>query len=604
MVERCAAVLALAVVLSAVPARRLEAQGTHVSPVSGTVEIDSMGSGSFVPLVQGGNFTAKAIVRTGRDGYALIRYADSSEVVVRPGSRVTVGGEGTDGVFVWVGKVLLRVKRLMTSGQERTHRTATTVAAVRGTEFGLAVDASGRTRVYVFEGHVAVANSQLPAPAIEVGPGLMTQVDEGKAPTTPRTFDSGEFERGVTGAVERGEDRAVEGGQAPAVLRYLAFADPDLDALENPAYLATGVTGLSAFTLGTAGGGKAYVDDGKTRTTVEDDLYLRGLGQAMARAAVGPDLRIGFFAQGDRGRDRAQTSLRAPGETLPTLAQDQVDWTVGEGRVLSSFTSGARALGLQVGHRRATFSTESAPAESSAVVVPSEARSDITTLSAGVRSAGHRTVGVSYEHSWVQSTTTSPADSLQLDGNVDAVQALVRAGSGGIIWAGWLRVERSASGEDRVGSDGAFIYREALSVHTARLGFGLGVAPAEGVVLSLDLAGAVANESAIQTNGGGHVIEDEEDLRWSGSVHLGTQITLSGPWRAELSVLHALEHIGRDFPVHAAGSPFTDVRAAYGSSAGAGLLYVGDRWTARYGVSSSAGSRPWVHSFLVAVVPR
>lgn len=584
----------------------LAAQTTTVSPVAGTVEILAPPAEGFVPLAEAGTFAADAEVRTGRDGYALIRYADGSEVVVRPDSRVTVGGEGTEGVWVQFGKVLLRVRKLLTPGQERAHRTPTTVAAVRGTQFGLAVDAaSGSTRVYVFEGRVAVSNSALSGEPIEVGAGLMTEVDLRRPPTAPRTFDAGEFDGGASGGeVERGEDRAVEAGQAPVVLRYLAFADPDLDALENPAYLVTGTTGVSAVALGGAGASRAHVETRGVKTDAEDDLHLRGLGQGLARVDLTPKMRLGVFAQGDRGRDRTRTSLRAPGELLPSLTQDEVDWAVGEGRVLASVMTGGPALGVQVGHRRATLTSETAPADRPTSVFSSEQRSDITTLVAGVRWSGLRTVGVSYQHGWVRATTTSPADSARLVTDVDALEALVRQTRGLSTWAGWVRLERTAGGEDLIAPDGALVYHEAVSFRTGRVGLGWGLMPVQGIALSLDLAAAVVAESAVQSLEGGTIIEDEEDLRWSGSVHVGTQVTVSGPWRADLSVLHVMEHIDRDFPVHAAGPSFTDVRAAYGTSAGAGVMYAGDRWTVRYALTGTGGTRPWVHTLLVAASPR
>lgn len=596
------AILGVACLLAS--SKALAAQTTTVSPISGTVEVRTPPAGAFAALGEAGTFASDAEVRTGRDGYALVRYADGSEVVVRPSTTVTVGGEGSQGVWVQVGKVLLRVKKLLTPGQERTHRTPTTVAAVRGTEFGLAVDASGNTRVYVFEGRVAVSNSALTNEPIELGAGLMTEVDLRRPPTTPRTFDAGDFEGGAGGEVERGEDRAVEAGQAPVVLRYLAFSDPDLDALENAAYLVTGAAGISAVALGSAGASRAHVERDGTRTSVEDDLHLRALGQGLARADLTSRVRLGVFAQGDRGRDRALTSLRGPGDVLPALTRDEVDWTVGEGRVLTSVTTGRTSLGMQVGHRRSTFTSESAPATEPAAVFPSEQRSDITTLSAGARWTGVRTVGVSYEHGWVRSTMTTPADSARLTTNLDAAQALVRERRGNVTWAGWVRLERSAAGESLHASDGSFIYHEDVYVHTGRLGLGWGLVPVEGVAVSADVAAGVANESAVRSLTDGTIIEDEEDLRWSGSAHLGAQITLSGPWRADLSVLHVMEHIDRDFPIHAAGPPFTDVRAAYGTAAGAGIMYAGDRWTVRYALTGTGGIRPWVHTLLVAASPR
>ena len=267
----------------------LAAQQPTVTPVSGVVEIRTSPSGAFVPVTAEAAYPGDAVLRTGSDGFALINYADSTEIVVRPGTEVELGGEADEGVRVFIGKVLLRVRRLFSPGQERSHRTPTTVAAVRGTEFGLAVGSDGSTSVFVFEGRVAVSNGELTQQPIEVDAGSVTTVSPLTPPTEPRPFQSGEFERGSAGEVERGEDRAVEAGQAPTTARYLAFPDRDLDALENPAYLSVGPgEGASVLLLGSgSSGGSTVTIDGVT-TFDESDGGSRGLAQALAWATLEP----------------------------------------------------------------------------------------------------------------------------------------------------------------------------------------------------------------------------------------------------------------------------------------------------------------------------
>ena len=48
-------------------------------------------------------------------------------------------------------------------------------------------------------------------------------------------------------------------------------------------------------------------------------------------------------------------------------------------------------------------------------------------------------------------------------------------------------------------------------------------------------------------------------------------------------------------------SPFTNPNS---TSAGAGFMYAGDRWTVRYALTGTGGTRPWVHTLLLATSPR
>ena len=600
-------VLGLLLISALVPAA-LVAQQPTVTPISGIVEIRVSPGSDFLPVTEAAAYPGDAVLRTGSNGFALINYTDSTEIVVRPGTEVELGGENDEGIRVRIGRVLLRVRRLFSPGQERAHRTPTTVAAVRGTEFGLAVDSDGVTSVFVFEGRVAVSNHALTGPPIEVDAGSVTTVAPLRPPTEPRRFQSGEFERGSAGEVERGEDRAVEAGQAPTTARYLAFPDRDLDALENPAYLSVGPgNGASALLLGSgSSGGSTVTVDGVT-TFDENDGGSRGLAQALAWATLGSSVRVGVFAQGDIGVDRAVREVRVAGADASELLQQGDEWSVGEGRFMAAFQRGRTAFGLAVGHREGTRDAEVSPAGSVVPPVLTDGDSDISTLSVGVRRDGRRTWGLSYHRAEINARIETGADVVDTEGSADAVEALVRSWNDRSGWGGWLRLERSTSAEDRW-EGGAFIYREDLEVLTLRAGLGLGFMPTEEVLLSFDVAAGAADEAAQQTGPAGVLIEDEADLRLSGSVHLGAQMTISGPWRAEVSVLHTVERIDRTFDRGSNGSPITrimDVRSFFGTRARAGLLYDADRWTVRYAVSSPVEpGRAWVHSLLVAVGPR
>jgi hypothetical protein len=324
----------------------------------------------------------------------------------------------------------------------------------------------------------------------------------------------------------------------------------------------------------------------------------------MGRASVGA-VTLAAFAQGDGGLDRAERTVRAPGATLPDFFLQEARWRVAEGRLLAAWAPARTSLGAEVGHRRASLDSESAPAGAPRPPDLSEARSEITTLSLGMRRRGTWTSGLSVHHSIINSTTEA-AEHAELSQSRTALEALARRQSGRGSLAGWLRLERTSGSEDRTRAGQGLLYREEVAINTARLGFGVGFIPAGGTLVSLDLAAGVADESAVQTDGAGRIIEDEEDLRLSGGAHLGAQVAVAGPWHIELSVLHALEHIDRDFVRGGEmGGSLVDVRRVFGSRASAGLLYGGRGWTGRYAISASPeGGRPWIHSLLVAVTPR
>lgn len=581
------------------------AQATAVvaSPVAGRVEVRSTPGGPFAAMTEATPLAPGSALRTGSDGFALLRYPDGTEAVVRPGSTVEIP-DARGGLRVLLGKVLLRVRRLLTPGQERAYTSPTTVAAVRGTEFGLDVRADGSTRVYVFEGRVAVANVDLPESTVEVGAGYVTEVAPRRPPTPPRTFAPGEFDRGPSGEVERGEDRAVEAGQAPTVARYLAFQDHDLDAAANPAYLAAGPgTGVTGLALASGAKGGASVDvDGRQAFRTEEGVQ-RGLLQGMAWTELGPGLRVGAVLQGDVGEDRRTTVVRPPASTVYSVEEDASWWRVAEGRVLTSLSRGRTSLGIQFTRREAGLDAEGGAAGALTPTSRSDGSSVITSVGAGVRRQGRAVWGVTYRRAWIAGDSEGQSETLQTDGAVDAVEGVARRWDGAWGWGGWVRLERTRLDEVLRSTSGPD-YTERLDVRTMRVGLGVGYRPSDGLLLSVDVAAGVADESATQTTPGGSVLEDERDLRLSGGVHTGVQVALSGPWHAEISVLHGLERIARDYSYPgASGRPDSarDVRASYATDGQAGLIYAAEHFTARYSLRTSGHGAPWHHTLLFAV---
>lgn len=117
-----------------------------------------------------------ARLKTGPDGRALVRFlADQSIAEIKPGTTVDFATRGLGGGQGVARQVILRAGEAafgVTPGKGRDLRfeTATTVASVRGTGFGVSVAPGGTTRVFVEHGVVRVCNP-LTGESIDLYPG-------------------------------------------------------------------------------------------------------------------------------------------------------------------------------------------------------------------------------------------------------------------------------------------------------------------------------------------------------------------------------------------------------------------------------------------------
>lgn len=596
-----------ALLLTALGPGALAGQAT-VTPISGVVQVQSE-DGKVTSVDTTRSVPPGASVRTGPDGRALLKMADGSEAVLRPGSTVTI--EAADGgLRVLLGRVLLRISKLFRSGQERAYRTPTTVAAVRGTDFGLAVEASGATRVFVFDGVVDVSNVQLPDSTVAVRAGFVSAVSPGRAPATPRTFSASEWE-GATGgdALERGEDRLVETTQAAVSARYLAFADPDIDALANPAYLATGPAGrLTSLAAAWGYRGSSTVTDGGTTTRVSDDRGGEALTQHLAVVPAG-GIRVGAYVQGDLGTDRGVRDIRPATATEAQRTFQDQSWSLGEGRLMASGglgANGAWGWGAAAGYHRWSSDMDQRPATSTGLFGHTEDGTTVTTAQVGLlrHGSGGSTLSFGYRYLRSQEDVTAPDSVENFQGRTHTLDVLARGVRGSTLWGSWLQVERSTVDETLDDATGRRVYVETGSLWSAKGGVGIGLQPTSGVVLGADAAVGIAPERAEQRHPDGSLIESEKDLRLSGGLHVGGQITISGPWRFDVSVLHGFQRLRRDFTFPAFMVPVSrtvnDTRTNYGTHARLGLLYVGERLAGGYLLRSAPeAGRPPLHTLLL-----
>jgi hypothetical protein len=154
--------------------------------VEGTVyvHIHEHPEGEFVEAELNAPLAAGDLVRTGSDGSAEIALDGESVVDLAPNSDflVTSLDPAQTEFHLGFGSLVAKLKSL-TSGEGMTFRTSNAVAAVRGTELGVAHDGDDQpSRFGVFdEGRVAV-QSEGSEGSVMLNPGEETQAQKGARP--------------------------------------------------------------------------------------------------------------------------------------------------------------------------------------------------------------------------------------------------------------------------------------------------------------------------------------------------------------------------------------------------------------------------------------
>jgi hypothetical protein len=178
------------------------------------------------------------MIYTGVSGHVVIDLSDGSQVVIFPGSRVELkdfqsGGSWRDLLRVMVGRVRATISHQ--GKRPNPYRVFSPVAsiAVRGTDFLVAVELSGETRVLVYEGLVEVGSLVNPQKRVLVRPGRNIIVRS-------------DGDISLMTAAPRGELNEIRslrfGGDQESNLRdaytsrFTAFTDSHIDSLRNPAY--------------------------------------------------------------------------------------------------------------------------------------------------------------------------------------------------------------------------------------------------------------------------------------------------------------------------------------------------------------------------------
>ncbi len=161
----------------------------EVSFMTGNVSIERSGS-NISKVNVGTKVLANDIVKTGKNSLATLTYTDGSELRMTENTTIKIGLMAPDSdrapSTVVAGIVSTKFTKL-TKGSDvrRGVYSPTTVAAVRGTEFTVAVSESGDSRIELTEGSLDVHN---PYGAVQLEQGHKVQASVAGDPTEDNDF--------------------------------------------------------------------------------------------------------------------------------------------------------------------------------------------------------------------------------------------------------------------------------------------------------------------------------------------------------------------------------------------------------------------------------
>ncbi len=136
----------------------------RVSEVSGTVNITHKGKENTIPLGERRLVQAGDKIDTGAEGRCTLNWIDGTRIRMEPGTELTVQkcqiykGAEQSAFRLDIGKIWIRVLRVLSQQDKFLINTPTATAGVRGTMFAVEVAADGSTEISVYEGQVTVAS--------------------------------------------------------------------------------------------------------------------------------------------------------------------------------------------------------------------------------------------------------------------------------------------------------------------------------------------------------------------------------------------------------------------------------------------------------------
>jgi hypothetical protein len=485
---------------------------------------------------------------------------------------------------------IVRVKINHFGGKPNPYRmnSPTASIAVRGTEFTIEVDASGATEVTVIEGAVQVTSLADPARSILLQAGQsfrliagnlpppgnrgddrrgeqaaaqnnMAQAKgpephgdgppppppgapQGQPPQPPQPApvgkaaaqphndrDSDETSpRGNAGTYNRYLAGLADIGQVPFMLRFNAFAEPHLDALENPAY-ATTFRSLEGriYVLPTFHGAQ----------TLQENQSTFGPGGSLpSDYSISPQISLfapagGFTFGGSASFSRVgsnslnSTSLSFDGPMMPRGPDGGTLQTNGSsgtnfysGALVAARRFGANSLGLEIASLKGTGSVSSTTTGTSdgyghdpSELLGSTSAVTQTRLTLGyARDLSRDTrLGVYYRYAFINS---NDRDTLHTINNLPA--GLESTGTAGHSYEIGMRLRGQITPRLYYGIAGSWLGISLLDglvrmdttnsherdrAHRGSVGVGLGYSLTRRTILTFDMAGGAAHNSALRT---------------------------------------------------------------------------------------------------------
>lgn len=215
-------------------------------------------------LTNGATLAPGDEIDTTGGGRIVIDLTDGSQVVILPGSRVTVldyrnASSLRELLQITLGRIRVKINHFQGKPNPYRIKSPTASIAVRGTEFLVSVAPLGETRVIVIDGAVEVASLRDPTKKLVAEPkhgvvvrpdssvdfftadaltkeaGERDQQKQSNAPNQKNDDDNGNA-RSATNVYERTIESIIETGETALPSRFTAFPDAHLDSLENPAY--------------------------------------------------------------------------------------------------------------------------------------------------------------------------------------------------------------------------------------------------------------------------------------------------------------------------------------------------------------------------------
>jgi len=580
------------------------AQQTRVERLSGTAQVQLTPTDVYRNLGQTEQLPPEAFIKTGPTGLVRILYEDGVTVTVKPNATVQIGGLAGEGAHISKGNVVIRAQRLISSGLQKTFRTPIAVAAIRGTEFGISVDQTGRSSVYVFEGKVAVSNAQIPTREVLVKAGQMTTVEPLHPPTPPATFQSGEFDQlGRLDALERGEDPVLESSEEPVDGSFLAFPDSDLDALRNPAYTAT----ITKLKTTTALSGYALKNQDRFELNNNGIDLTRNTGHGIIAHHVtlvpmGQKLRMGLAARGSKNTNNATIIIQNPIPWSAEKHHQKTNAQIHELQTMLAQDFGHSKVGIGAIYRKSDITVWDTPL--AGILEKTQTDNRLTEIQAGLHlGQSVKNMGIKFSHQDLKSTTVSGTLNKQFNGYNNILETLIRNQINDHYLAGLLRIERTQTTE-HVHENTLPVYNEDRVVWAFKGGIGWGTIPSKNIVVSVDMLGGLSKETATQYLPTGGIREDENDLRMSLSTHVGTQIHIGKSLLLTLDATHLIDRQNMNFHILPNSPNVTNQHhhiTQATTSAITGIGYVGKHTVLEYFIATPTNNQPFSHNLLLII---